>query len=111
MVSFVLLCQDTTLISSSVGPYSSTTVTPSHTRLPPDIIQVPGGCTFVIVEGKSKVSGSWVVTPISIDPAHLVTCLSIRTSRSSLGERHRLVRTTALLNSSLALGQMSNTKI
>ena len=41
--------------------------------------------------------------PISTDPAHLVTCWSTHTSKSSLGPRQRLVRTTALLNSSLAL--------
>ena len=71
--------------------------------LPPDIIHVPGGCTFVIVDGNSNVSGLWVVTPISSDPAHFVICLSTRTLRSSLASRCRLVRTTALLNSSLAL--------
>ena len=92
-----------TLISSSVGPQFSMTVTPSHTMLPPDIIQVPGGCTLVIVVGKSNFSGSWVVTPISRDPAHFVICISTRTSRSSLGFKYRLVKTTALLNSSLAL--------
>ena len=79
------------------------TVTPSHTMLPPDIIQVPGGCTLVIVVGKSNFSGSWVVTPISRDPAHFVICISTRTSSSSLGFKYRLVKTTALLNSSLAL--------
>ena len=68
----------------------------------PVIIHVPDRM-FVIVDGNSRVSGEWVVTPISIDPAHLSTILSSLTSNCSPTRSVRLVRTTPLLKSSIAL--------
>ena len=44
----------------------------------PVIIQVPD-LTLVIVLGNSRSEGAWLVTPISMEPAHLVTILSSRT--------------------------------
>ena len=67
----------------------------------PVIIQVPLRI-LVMVEGKSKSEGQWVVTPISMDPAHLVTMRSKRTSNTSLGLIGLLVKTTPKLKSSLA---------
>ena len=61
--------------------------------------------TLVMVDGYSRSVGPWVVTPISIEPAHLVTTLSSRTSNSSWGRRCRDVITTPLLKSSIALGR------
>ena len=53
-------------------------------RIPqPDIIIVPD-LWLVIVSGRASiVDGSWVVIPTSIDPDHLSTSLSIRSSNSS----------------------------
>lgn len=59
--------------------------------------------TLVIVEGYSRSVGECVVTPISIEPAHLVTILSMRTSKTSFIFKGLLVKTTALLKSSKAL--------
>lgn len=47
--------------------------------------------------------GRCVVTPISIEPAHLVIRRSKRTSNSSFERKGRLVNTTPLLKSSNAL--------
>lgn len=59
--------------------------------------------TLVIVKGNSNSVGACVVTPISMDPAHLVTILSSLTSNNSFGRSGREVRTTPLLKSSSAL--------
>ena len=59
--------------------------------------------TLVIVNGNSNSVGECVVTPISIEPAHLVTILSSLTSKSSLGLKGLDVNTTPLLKSSIAL--------
>ncbi len=91
-----------TLSLSRFCPYSSITVVPLCITPFPVIIQVPYR-RFVIVDGKSSSNGECVVTPISIDPAHLSTILSSLTSNVSLGRKCRLVKTTPLLKSSRAL--------
>ena len=60
---------------------------------------------LVIVAGNSKSSGRWVVTPISMDPAHFITTWSKTTSKISSGLRGRAVRTTPWLKSLWALGR------
>ena len=87
---------------SSACPYSSLMISPSCMMPLDDMSQVPAGIP-VKVDGKSRESGSCSVTPISMEPAHLLTTLSIRISKCSSGRRARLDRTTAWLNSSNAL--------
>lgn len=62
---------------------------------------------FVMVAGYSSSVGLYVVTPISMDPAHLETILSSRTSKSSFGLSGLFVSTTPLLKSSSALEKRS----
>lgn len=61
---------------SRFWPYMSITVVPLCITPVPVIIHVPD-LMLVIVEGKSRSFGEWRVTPISMDPAHLSTILSI----------------------------------
>lgn len=68
-----------------------------------DLIRKVDYLTFVIVKGNSSSVGECVVTPISMEPAHLVTILSSLTSNNSLGLRGLDVSTTPLLKSSIAL--------
>lgn len=56
-----------------------------------------------MVNGNSNSVGECVVTPISIEPAHLVTILSSLTSNNSFGFNGLDVNTTPLLKSSMAL--------
>lgn len=56
-----------------------------------------------MVMGNSKSWGVCVVTPISIEPAHFFTTFSSLTSKISPGLNERLVKTTPLLKSSVAL--------
>lgn len=56
-----------------------------------------------MVEGNSKSLGEWLVTPISIEPAHLETILSNFTSNGSFTFKGLWVNTTPLLKSSKAL--------
>ena len=93
-----------TVSPSRFRPYASMTVVPLCITPFPVIIHVPDRI-FVIVDGNSRVRGEWVVTPISIDPAHLSTILSSRTSNCSPTRSVRLVSTTPLLKSSSALQQ------
>lgn len=58
---------------------------------------------LVIVEGSCRYAGLCVVTPISMEPAHLSTILSMRTWNTSLERSGRLLRTTPWLKSSVAL--------
>ena len=91
-----------TVSPSRFCPYASMTVVPLCITPLPVIIHVPDRM-LVIVDGNSRVRGEWVVTPISIDPAHLSTILSSLTSNCSPTRNVRLVRTTPLLKSSIAL--------
>ena len=56
--------------------------------------ELQGDSTLVIVLGNSRSLGAWVVTPISMDPAHFVTILSSRTWGK---ERIRLIETSPTL--------------
>lgn len=58
---------------------------------------------LVMVEGSCRYAGLCVVTPISMEPAHLSTILSMRTWNTSLERSGRLLRTTPWLKSSVAL--------
>ena len=59
---------------------------------------------LVMVEGSWRCAGLCVVTPISMEPAHLSTILSMRTWKSSLSRSARALSTTPWLKSSVALG-------
>lgn len=59
---------------------------------------------LVMVEGSCRYAGLCVVTPISMEPAHLSTILSMRTWKTSLERSGRLLSTTPWLKSSVALG-------
>lgn len=120
-----------TLSLSRLCPYSSSIVVPLCITPFPVIIHVPGKhktamCLshthtadssastgsklfvvperrLVMVEGSCRYAGLCVVTPISMEPAHLSTILSMRTWNTSLERRGRLLRTTPWLKSSVAL--------